>query len=337
MSRFVMLVAALSLWAAGLGAPTRAAAQAWAVLPVERDTQTAEEERSATERAIMHSGALGPEARLLTRAQLLARVAGNARLEGCVEVDCGADLARAAELDFVVVAAVWPGDTGWAGSVAVTLVEAGGTTHEADEAVREGDVARAATAAFVAAIRERNMGSGVPLRVESEPSGALVLVDDTEVGTTPYEGRHAAGEHEVEVRLRGTVERRSVTLAQDPVTLELALPEAEGAPEEGGGHGAAAAGSGGTLDWALAGGLAVAGVVALVSPVRTLVESGDCVDRAPDGFCRESVSFGLQSILLGVAGAALLTGATITAVVQPLSGPEPSAPAGARLSVQGRF
>jgi hypothetical protein len=207
-------------------------AQTFTVLPVERDSRVAASERMAAFSAVQSSRVLGPSAQFEPVGQLVHRLPeGQEALADCLEVDCAARLAREAGIDAVLVVAVWPGDDGRAMSVAVTLVEPGGATHEADADVGEAGVASAATNAVVAAARRRTLGDGVELRVGSEPEGALVLVDGTEVGVTPYVGAFEAGDHEVEVRLHGESEVRDVVLEEDAVEVDVSLGDAGG-----GGH-----------------------------------------------------------------------------------------------------
>ena len=39
--------------------------------------------------------------------------------------------------------------------------------------------------------------------IDSEPAGATVSIDGTEVGVTPYEGKYASGEHQLELSIKG--------------------------------------------------------------------------------------------------------------------------------------
>jgi hypothetical protein len=181
--------------------------------------------------AVRSARVLGPSAQFEPVGQLVHRLPDDQHaLVECLDVDCAAQLARAANLDTVIVVAVWPGDDGRAETVAVTLVEASGTVHEADAPVGEAGVSQAATTAVVAAARRRNMGTGIELRVNSEPEGALVLVDGTEAGVTPFVGAYEAGAHEVEVRLHGESETRDVVLEAGggAVDVEVALGGGDG-------------------------------------------------------------------------------------------------------------
>jgi len=208
--------------------PLAASAQTFTVLPVERDARVEPSERMAAFSAVQSSRVLGPSAEFVAVGELSHRLPDeHLELTNCLEVDCAASLARESGLDAVLVVAVWPGEGRRAESVAVTLVEPNGTTHEADAEVGEAGVAQAATMAVVAAARQRTLGDGVELRVGSEPEGALVLVDGTEVGVTPYVGVYEAGEHEVEVRLHGESETRDVELEDDAVELEVMLGEGD--------------------------------------------------------------------------------------------------------------
>jgi hypothetical protein len=221
---------AVVVTALGAAMPASAArAQTFTVLPVERDARVSASERMAAFSAVQSARVLGPSAQFEPVGHLVHRLPeGQEALADCLEVDCAARLAREAGIDAVLVVAVWPADDGRATSVAVTLVEPGGATHEADADVGEAGVSSAATNAVVAAARQRTLGDGVELRVQSAPEGALVLVDGTEVGVTPYVGAYEAGDHEVEVRLHGESEVRQVVLDEDAVEVEVSLGGGDG-------------------------------------------------------------------------------------------------------------
>jgi len=334
----------LSLCAlASLAAPS-ALAQSFAVLPVVRDAQAPEAQRRAAGEAVASSGALGPGASVVTMEQLIERLPTVARhLADCVEVECGAHLARSALLDFVAVVAVWPAADG--GTVSVTLVGPDGTIHEADAPVTA-SVEQAATTALVTALRLRELGDGVLLRVRCEPPGALVLVDGAEAGVTPYTGAHAAGTHQVEVRLHGRSERREVVLRREPVELDVAL----GASPMGSDGDRDGAGGGG-LDWnpILGTALLVGGVAVAVPLVVALARAGDCVVEDPAGlegcraemdargvFHRERGVGTLDAVLAGVGGA-LVAGGVLVFVLRPIGVGVSADATGARLEWSGRF
>jgi hypothetical protein len=62
------------------------------------------------------------------------------------------------------------------------------------------------------------------LTVRSSPTGATVLIDGQQVGTTPYEHAIRGGSHRVAVELRGARDERDVVLEfGEPETVDLAL------------------------------------------------------------------------------------------------------------------
>lgn len=288
-------------------APMRANAQWFTVLPVERDARVEASERMAAFSAVQSARVLGPSARFEAVGQLVHRLPDDQHeLANCLEVDCAARLARGAGLDAVLVVAVWPNEDGRAASVAVTLVQPDGVIHEADAEVGDGGVAQAATSAVVAAARRRNMGDGVELRVNSAPEGALVLVDGTEVGVTPYLGAHEAGEHALEVRLHGASESRDVVLEEDPVEINVALSVVGGgetpAPNDDG-----TGRSFGSMLIPI--GLAVLGVAGIVASVAGAAQETICERGGAAGSCTR----GNEGAVLawGIGGAALIVTAAI--------------------------
>ena len=70
-------------------------------------------------------------------------------------------------------------------------------------------------------------------------------------------------------------------------------------------------------NWVLAGTLGVAGVLVLVSPMRTLVSHGAPIDVAANGQPQSQVYFGASGYALMGAGALLLSSAAFVAIWQP--------------------
>jgi len=246
---------------------SRSSAQSWTVLRVQRDARSPVHIREAAGSAVATAPVFGPAARMLSADELRESLpsAQHALLD-CVDVDCAGRLARAAELAFVAVVAIWPGRQGTADTVSISLVRPDGTVHEADAPIGN-DVAQATTSALVAAARELLGGRGVRLRIRSRPVGALVLLDGLEVGVTPYEGAHARGMHEVTLRLRDRQQIRRVRLESTAVELDIAMGTGEG-------------GSGGTdrassLNLWLAASLAAAALVSLAPGLLSLAQDDD--------------------------------------------------------------
>jgi hypothetical protein len=263
-------------------------------------------------------------------------------LTACTEVDCAARLADAAGLDAVLVIAVWPGENGRATTVGVTIVSPAGEIHEADAQVGEEGVAQAATQALVSAVRQQSRGDGVELRVASRPEGALVLVDGTEVGVTPYSGAFQRGAHSVEVRLRGMTQRREVDLEEHPVELDVDLES--GTTHVGAGNGDGNGGGGTTpsraepsmLNWILGGAAVALGATLLVPPIVTLAENGNVRVEPMGDTPGERAAFGAVSTVLLIAGAACAIAGGVVLVLQPIPGNDNN-PSGAALRVSGTF
>ncbi len=321
--------------------PLGAEAQVFTVLPVERDSRVDSSERMAAFTAVQSARVLGPSAQFEPVGALMHRLPdGEEALADCLEVDCAARLARESGIDAVLVVAVWPGDDGRAASVAVTLVEPTGETHEADADVGDAGVASAATNAVVAAARRRTMGGGVELRVGSEPEGALVMLDGTEVGVTPFVGTFEAGQHEVEVRLHGRSESWDVELEEEAVTLDADLGDGEGGAGEGVGSNPATHDSHfPLLDVVVGGALILGGLVTLgVGPIQAAARSGEVTQppAAGGGEPGQQIHFGAAAIALTVVSVALLAAGGVVLIVQPLTDSDGEA-AGAALHLTGTF
>lgn len=325
----------------GLGAlsallATEARAQVFTVLPVERDARVLGHERSAAFAAVRSARVLGPGAEFRPVGPLEDDLPPDQRdLALCLEVDCAARLAREAGLDLVIVVAVWPAEADSAGSVAVTLVDASGTLYEADCEIGAAGVAEAATTALVAATRQRNLGQGTELRVTSAPRGALVVVDGTEVGITPFVAAFPPGDHRVEVRLRGEATGQDVTLGDDPVSIDLVLGAlSPGGPDTEGGIESSRRRTS-PWNWIVGGALVVAGGLTLIAPLTTAARDGECVTEAAGGLCVERASFGGASIALLVVGASAVVGGALFMALRPLSVQVSNE--GATVGFRGRF
>ena len=87
----------------------------------------------------------------------------------------------------------------------------------------------------------------------------------------------------------------------------------------------------------LGGALAVAGVLALISPLQTLAQDGQCTEEIENVGCLERVSIGPQTaVLLGVGIAALIA-AVIVDAVAPIRVEVAVDAQGAAAFVEGRF
>jgi hypothetical protein len=90
-----------------------------------------------------------------------------------------------------------------------------------------GELRAALTIALGMARARQAMGPGPWLRVDGDPRGAVVVIDGTDRGVVPFEGRVEPGTRSVVVRLTGyQTEERSVTIpasTDEPVLLEVHL------------------------------------------------------------------------------------------------------------------
>lgn len=309
-------------------------AQTFTVLPVERDARVPSHERSAAFSAVRSARVLGPNADFTPVGILDENLPAEHRdLAICLEVDCAAHLAAAANLDLVIVIAVWPPEADSLGSVGVSLVEASGEIYEADAEIDSAGVAQAATAALVAATRKRNLGGGVELEVTSTPEGALVIVDGTEAGVTPFSGIFEAGDHHVVVRLRGEEEARDVTLVDDLVSLSIALGAVGGAED-----GVTPVTKPSFWNWVVGGAAVASGVAALIAgPIQAAARSGEVTEpMGPDGEPGQSVHFGGTAVALTIVSAVLLIGGGTILVLQPIPADNGDV-AGATLELTGSF
>ena len=111
--------------------------------------------------------------------------------------------------------------------VQVTLVEPSDARFFGQARVTQGDFSAAAREALLDARAYQLLGPGPHVRVESEPEGADVSIDDELVGETPYRAVVAAGKHTVEVRLDGyKTQAQMIDVrrgAQQPTRVSVAL------------------------------------------------------------------------------------------------------------------
>ncbi len=257
--------------------------------------------------------------------------------ETCERADCAAVLAERAGADLVVLVEPEPAEGGL--RVRARLVAPGASPTEAVATVSDAGVAAATAAALEEAFATRSERRSGFLMVRTRPRGARVTVDGRPIGETPVRRMVRAGQHEVRIVPPDggePVARRVTVRALEETSIDLRLGETgdEDAPAA---SQAPARAEPSPLNWLVGGGLVLAGVVALVSPLQTLATDGQCVDELENVGCLERVQFGLQSGILMGLGLAALTAAVIVDLVAPIRVAVQAGPARAGVLLEGRF
>ncbi len=261
--------------------------------------------------------------------------------EPCEEAECAARMVEQTGTDYVALVTLEVREDGGE-RVRVQIVRATGEPGTAVADVGEAGVADAAAAALGTALdAHARSGSGF-LLVRTDPPGARVEIDGESAGQSPLRRMVSAGEHRVRVvPSSGEPRERRVSVRALEETRVVFDRRGRDGDEDEEGEEAAAPRTTRTepspLNWIIGGGLAIGGVVALISPLQTLATEGECVALIENVGCAERVSFGAQSaVLLGI-GLAALTAAVIVDAVAPIRVQVEAAPTGAALRVQGRF
>lgn len=217
----------------------------------------------------------------------------------------------------------------------VRAVPPEGDAIEASQEVVEADFARATAACVEEVLAELRPTVGF-LMVRTDPTGARVEIDGEEVGTSPLRVTVPPGEHTVRaIHEAGTREETIEISANEEGSIELGL-ESEPSPDGAPSGPRATRSEPSPFNWIIGGGLAVGGVVALISPLSTLTREGQCV-ATTDAWCVERVHFGVQSGVLLAIGLAALAAAVIIDAAAPIRVEVAVAEDGARLSVGARF
>jgi hypothetical protein len=217
----------LALLAGLCAAPDIARAQGALILPVEADSGLAAHGVSAHEAVERALEAQGVE----LQSYASARERAGGELAECREVTCGAELCKKARAQLVVLVAVHEveNDDGRLREVQVTLVEPSDARYFGRAPIVRGDSSRAGREALLDARAYQLLGPGPHLRIESEPKGADVVIDDELSGETPYRALIRPGRHTVEVKLQGyktdTQVIEVVRGAQEPTRLRVTLKE----------------------------------------------------------------------------------------------------------------
>ncbi|MFK7990921.1 MAG: PEGA domain-containing protein [Sandaracinaceae bacterium] len=234
----------------------------------------------------------------------------------CAETECAARMALTTGADTVLLLELTED------AVRLTAVNRDGDTRSTTASLSEQDAALAAGAAAERLLESTPLAALGFLRVESSPPGIDVRIDGARAGTTPLRRSLPAGEHRIELTPSGRdpIERFATVTEREEasVIVDTADAEEDDAEEEDLQHTIDPATEASPWNWAIGGGLAVAGVVALISPLSTLARDGECTDRIDDVGCVEQVRIGAQTgILLGVGISALLA-AVVVDVVAPI-------------------
>lgn len=220
-----------------------------------------------------------------------------------------------------------------AGRASVRLLRSAQQIGSGTAAVSQG-IPAAVLSAYHQAQLAIDLGAQGLLRVESVPEGALVTLDDEPIGHAPLERGVAPGNHDLGLSLDGFAgERQSVEITRGHVS-EVQAKLSRGEADDG-------AASGPTrpsvANWIVGGVLVAASVPALVLPIATLANDGDCSKRDSSGICTQRVHFGaLSGTLLGLGAAALVAGGYIL-IAQPFTVGVDAGPNHAVLSISGRL
>lgn len=198
----------------------------------------------------------------------------------------------------------------------------------------EGPVGELAVKALREAFHEYRQGPGPWLEVIGAPEGAVVYVDEREVGTLPCTLAVSAGSHRVRVEartfapvtklvsLQSPTARKTLDFRLEPERVVLKAKGSQRLPERESTDSA----SGSSILWKdplfYAGALGVvAGGGLLGFAVSNKIHSGDCEERDPAGVCVNYGDFGNRSkvmlasgISLAAVGVSLLTWRIVEAV-----------------------
>ncbi len=227
----------------------------------------------------------------------------------CGELGCAVGARHRLEADVVLLVAAAPS------RVEITMIGGEGRVCAGSRAIEARGVDAAALEAFRAAQRRQRAGRGPWIAIEGEPQGALVVVDGTEVGVTPYFGAIEPGRHRVDVRLDGfSPEERELEIGLDDqrehlVRVALTAEQSDRPP---GPPRTEASGWNYVIGAALLG----ASIASAIGPVRTLLADDTCRPDA-QGQC-EVPALGPVSVALSIASGASLIGAAIFVLGTPI-------------------
>lgn len=218
----------LASWSVLAVAPGRARAELVLLMPAENDAGLAAHAITAHAAVARALEAQGVE--LLSYAAARER-AGGGELADCKELKCSAELCKKAKADLVVMVAVralTSESLTKPREVQITLVDPNDARFFGRATVQQGEYSEAAREALLDARAYQLLGPGPHVRVESEPQGADVTIDDQLAGQTPYRALITPGKHTVEVSLEGyKTQAQMIDVprgAQQPTRLSVVLP-----------------------------------------------------------------------------------------------------------------
>lgn len=255
--------------------------------------------------------------------------------EPCEEAPCAREIAGRAGADHVLlIAARSPTE------IELLAVPAVGEPVTIRQEVVDVDFQSAVGAAvdrFLDTHRRAALGF---LMVDVEPPGSPVWIDGEPAGASPLRRSVALGEHRVRVGEGLDAREQTVEVVageEAAVRVDLTRPIDASVAEPD----APAPGPRRTepspFNWVLGGGLAVAGVLALISPLQTLAQDGQCTEEIENVGCLERVHVGPQTAVLMAVGIAALVSAVVVDAVAPIRVEVSAGPDGAAMRVQGRF
>jgi hypothetical protein len=223
------------------------------------------------------------------------------------DATCLRGIGRRENVDFLLVSSVTISDRDYAVHVQLVDAKSGNTLAESSESCEICGISEAKTLIASSAATLRTKLDAVEtkpahLRLESQPSGALVFVDGRKLGVTPFDGTLVAGKHEIEVRLVGhedvAREMQLVAGVSETVVLNLREIKRHRTP-------------GPALQWSaitLGSALAIGGTILLVLDHREIRSKCDpnAGTQDQDGDCRYLWDTKLAGITMSLAGAALV-------------------------------
>lgn len=264
-----------------------------------------------------------------------ARLIPTPDAEPCEEAECAAAHARRTGADHVLLIAVRSPT-----EVALEAVPAEGAPLSLTQEVADADF-RSAVGALVDRFlaEERRPAVGF-LMVDTVPREAEVWIDGAAAGPSPLRRSVSIGSHQIRVvGAGGEARERTVEVVagtESSVVLDFAQAR-EPAPEPDEPGPELTRSEPSPFNWLLGAGLALGGVLALISPLQTLAQDGQCVDMIENVGCVERVHIGAQTgVLLGIGIAALIA-AVIVDAVAPIRVDVAVSERGAGVALEGRF
>jgi len=325
-------------------------------------TDTSEEGKASADEAVQAvSDALhGKGYRVLAPSQVSAALSGHTP-DGCRNpATCDPQLALATlEADAVVSIAVWQ-RPGWPSQVAIHVRRTRGY-GQAEMAVEAAGLAVAASTALSAALDDSRHTHEVVVRIESQPSGAHLQVDQTLSATTPARILLLPGSHLVSAEAPGYVtsaqyvdvperpkesvlvrmQLRPAALSQEAPGPQPTLAQRERAGAQGhGAQGVRDVDDSTVSAWNYVASVALFGaaVPLLANVIHAALTRGECVGEIdPKNRCGERVVLG-PAFFASIALASIaVAGGTTFLVVRPIASGGSSEPRGAMVQLQRAF